>query len=87
MSRRNKNRDMREKPMQGALKNIKCRRFMELLCCCCREDCVDFSVWDRYPCQRALHIVFLVIWLLLTILLILFYTKMSLYLITLPSDG
>lgn len=94
-----------EKPLRGVLTQIKCRRFMQLLCCrcchcqcpCCREpvelcccccdmclapwccgrrQCMDFEPFDRYPCQRAINIVFVV----LAFLLLLFMSVAVAYL-------
>lgn len=94
--------DQRERPMQGCLSQLKVRRVMECLCCqclcccpccpclgggkTCGEPCLDFSVFDDYPCQRFINIIFVVLGFLLALFFVVFIVKMAFYLATLPAQ-
>jgi hypothetical protein len=65
-----------------------CREPVELFCCCCddclaplccqRRQCMDFDVYERYPCQRAINIVFVIAIFALLLFAFVLVAKLSL---------
>ena len=63
------------------------REPIELFCCCCdawlaprccgRRQCIDFEPFDRYPCQRAINVVFVILMFLLLLFLFVVGVKLA----------